>query len=222
MTLYEVTFRLKHDCPYNGLSEQYPEAVFSHWCNNESDVLEIVSEPEAVRAIQRNVLEVTHKLGVKVQRKVVSKANQQLIVAHCGCNHYWSTCPTIERNNCLELQPTIYRDGWEWYRVISFSESDMKRLFKELDEFCKVEVVSRSSRPEGTVKDTMLISALSLLGSLTRKQLEALNGALESGYYRVPKKVTTEGLATRFGVPRTTYEEHLRKAESKVLLAVAP
>jgi hypothetical protein len=38
----------------------------------------------------------------------------------------------------------------------------------------------------------------------------------------VPKRVTTDEIAERLGVPRTTYEEHLRKAEGKVLRAVAP
>jgi predicted DNA-binding protein (UPF0251 family) len=34
--------------------------------------------------------------------------------------------------------------------------------------------------------------------------------------------MTAEEIATKNGVPRTTFEEHLRKAESKVLRAIAP
>jgi len=45
--------------------------------------------------------------------------------------------------------------------------------------------------------------------------------ALELGYYQVPKKMTTKELARKHKVPRTTFEEHLRKAESKVLLTLA-
>ncbi len=33
--------------------------------------------------------------------------------------------------------------------------------------------------------------------------------------------ITTE-IANRMGVPRTTHEEHLRKAESKILTTIAP
>jgi predicted DNA binding protein len=46
--------------------------------------------------------------------------------------------------------------------------------------------------------------------------------ALEYGYYKVPKKTTAEQIASKNKVPRTTFEEHLRKAESKVLRAMAP
>jgi predicted DNA binding protein len=45
---------------------------------------------------------------------------------------------------------------------------------------------------------------------------------VENGYYQVPKKVTTEEMASKLRLPRTTYEEHLRKAEGKVLRSMAP
>ena len=52
--------------------------------------------------------------------------------------------------------------------------------------------------------------------------MRALVAAVENGYYEIPKRVTAEELAKKQGQPRTTFEEHVRKAESKVLLAMAP
>ncbi|MGA8856301.1 MAG: helix-turn-helix domain-containing protein [Candidatus Bathyarchaeia archaeon] len=57
---------------------------------------------------------------------------------------------------------------------------------------------------------------------LTDKQTNSFLAALEYGYYQVPKKMTAEEIANKNKVPRTTYEEHLRKAESKILRAMAP
>lgn len=37
------------------------------------------------------------------------------------------------------------------------------------------------------------------------------------GYYAQPRAATTEELAKGMGVSRTTFEEHLRKAESRVI-----
>jgi len=85
-----------------------------------------------------------------------------------------------------------------------------------------VEVISRRTNKEGSVREGLLISTASLFGELTDRQLQALVLAVENGYYRVPKKITTEEIAEKLGVPRTTYEEHLRKAESKLLSSVAP
>jgi predicted DNA binding protein len=67
-----------------------------------------------------------------------------------------------------------------------------------------------------------MISPNSLLGELTKKQSFALITALARGYYEIPKKVSTDKIAASLKLPRTTYEEHLRKAESKVMKAVAP
>lgn len=223
MTIYEVGFKLQHDCPFNDLSKQYPSALISHWCNNENDVMEVSYDDVSIfESLQQSLQELHKKLGVKVSRRVFTKSNVQLLTQSCGCNHYRSTSPTIEKNHCLELQPTIYKGGWEWYRVIAFSEKDIRNLFRELDEFCKVEVISRTKNVDGAVRDTFLISTTNLLGALTGKQMEALMVAVENGYYGVPKKTTTEEIAKRLGVPRTTYEEHLRKAESKVLSSVEP
>ena len=223
MTTYEVGFRLQHDCPFNDFSKLYPRAVISHWCNYENDVLELSCGDAALfETVQKGVKELTEKMGTKVIRRVGTKPNEQLVTQHCACNHYRSTTPVIEKNHCLELQPTVYRGGWEWYRIIAFSEADVKSLFRELDEFCTVEVTSRTANETGSVRDSFLISVTNLLGELTDKQMQAMIVAMENGYYSVPKKVTTEEIARILGVPRTTYEEHLRKAESKVLASVAP
>jgi predicted DNA binding protein len=120
------------------------------------------------------------------------------------------------------MQPTIYREGWEWYRAISFNQRDIKRLFDSLGKFANVEVISRRVVKDKTMRDSFVISTASILGDLTDKQTLALVAALSEGYYRIPKRVTTDEIAGHLGIPRTTFEEHLRKAESKVLGALTP
>ena len=106
--------------------------------------------------------------------------------------------------------------------MISFSQKDIKATFDELTKFSKYEIISRTTRPDYSVRETFVVSTNKLFGELTGKQRDALVAALDNGYYRVPKKVTTDEIAHQMGQPRTTYEEHLRKAESKVLRSVAP
>jgi hypothetical protein len=120
----------------------------------------------------------------------------------------------------LEVQPAVYTGGWEWYRVIAFSEKDLKNLFKDLDEQCKVEITSRRSIANESIRNTFLISTSTLFGALTTKQRRALIAALDGGYYRLPRTATAGEIAERLRVPRTSYADHLRKAENKVLEAV--
>lgn len=55
------------------------------------------------------------------------------------------------------------------------------------------------------------------LEDLTPQQLKAVNLAIERGYFEIPKKVNLEELSTQMKLSRTTFLEHLRKAEKKIL-----
>ncbi len=55
------------------------------------------------------------------------------------------------------------------------------------------------------------------LEDLTPQQLRAVNLAIEKGYFEIPKKVNLKELSTQMKISRTTFLEHLRKAEKKIL-----
>ncbi|MGH9918178.1 MAG: hypothetical protein ACRD6W_04815, partial [Nitrososphaerales archaeon] len=171
MASYDLSFRLKHDCPFNDLSKRYPEAVISHWCNNETDILELSSDdPQVYERLQNDFIAFVESLGVHIERRIATESNQQLVITSCVCTHYKSTTRVIQGSNCMDLQPIVYRDGWEWYRAIAFSESDVTDLFRKLDEFSEVEVLSRKANPDASVRDNVVISATSLFGELTGKK----------------------------------------------------
>ena len=57
---------------------------------------------------------------------------------------------------------------------------------------------------------------------LSPRQREAVEVAIEVGYYDVPRDGDYEAIAARMGCAPSTAAEHLRKAESKVLRAAFP
>lgn len=59
-----------------------------------------------------------------------------------------------------------------------------------------------------------------LVSLLTARQREVFERAVELGYYDIPRKVNQRDLADDFGCAPSTVDEHLRKAESKMLSAV--
>lgn len=224
MTLYETAFRLQHECPLNDFSKLHPELVMSSYCNSDTDVLEISNEgAETFKEFEKDLETVWRRMRVKPLRRSSTERDLQVVIHHCECELIPApVTPVFEKHHCLELQPCVYRGGWEYYRIISFSEKDARNVFAQLGKYCVVEVISRRAIKSGAVKETMLVSTSALFGGLTRKQVQALVFALENGYYQVPKKVTTEEMASKLRLPRTTYEEHLRKAEGKVLRSMAP
>ena len=52
---------------------------------------------------------------------------------------------------------------------------------------------------------------------LSPRQREAFRLARDRGYYEYPRETTARDLATDLGVSKTTFLEHLRKAEAKLL-----
>jgi len=104
----------------------------------------------------------------------------------------------------------------------SVSEKETKKIFRDLSHLGPVEILQKKVVPEKSIRDTFVISVSSIFSELTEKQVDALVAALDYGYYQVPKKITAEEIAREFSLTRTTYEEHVRKAESKILHAIAP
>lgn len=61
----------------------------------------------------------------------------------------------------------------------------------------------------------------SLRSLLTDRQREILDAAIESGYYTVPRQVTSTEVADAVGCAPSTASEHLRKIEARVLTGLA-
>lgn len=57
---------------------------------------------------------------------------------------------------------------------------------------------------------------------LSRRQREAFRLARTRGYYDYPRRVDARELAAELDISKTTFLEHLRKAESKLLSAIDP
>ncbi len=68
----------------------------------------------------------------------------------------------------------------------------------------------------------MTLTADTLFSDLTEKQIEALLMAYNYGYYEMPRKADVKTIAEKEQVPRTTFQEHLRKAESKLVASLVP
>ena len=56
-----------------------------------------------------------------------------------------------------------------------------------------------------------------ILSILTERQHEVFETAIQEGYYEIPREATHEDIADALGCAPITVDEHLRKAESRVL-----
>jgi predicted DNA binding protein len=72
------------------------------------------------------------------------------------------------------------------------------------------------------VLNPLYLSLNDLKQGLTSKKLKALTLAFNSGYYELPRKIYLENLAKEMNIHRRTFEEHLRKAEKKIMVYIIP
>jgi len=101
--------------------------------------------------------------------------------------------------------------------VIAFDESDVRALLQDLEADRDIELLSKTAITEQGVPHSMLAPVDRLFEDLTDRQLAALQLALEQGYYEQPRGTSLRELASRTSIARSTYEEHLRKAENKLM-----
>ncbi|MFD1646299.1 helix-turn-helix domain-containing protein [Haloarchaeobius litoreus] len=212
MSLYQSSFRVRHECPYRELSERYPDLTIREWYLSDCQVLEIT----ATEAPTEELLEDVERLGDVLHRSV-DTTGLHVVTQSCLCSLEDSIIERFESHNCLYQPPTVHRQGWEHYSVVAFDEADVRALLAELDDDRDIELLSKTAIEEQHVPHSMLAPVDRLFADLTDRQLAALQLALERGYYEQPRAVSIRELAEGTSVARSTFEEHLRKAENKLL-----
>ena len=212
MALYQATFRLRHECPYRDLSERFPDVTIREWYLSDCQVLEISSE----EAPTEELVSAVEELGTILHR-TVDESGLHVVTRACLCSLEDSILQRFEAHNCLYQPPTVHRHGWEQYQLLAFDEADIRALYEDLDADREIEMLSKRGLSASKLPHSMLAPVDRLFGDLTDRQLAALQIALENGYYEQPRQCSVSELAERTTVARATYEEHLRKAENKLI-----
>jgi predicted DNA binding protein len=119
------------------------------------------------------------------------------------------------------VQPEVIKGGWEYYRLILFRHEDFAEVMSRLErKGFKVDVL-RKAEIRGSLAGCIL-EADSIFSSLTGKQMDALMRAYTHGYYRLPRGADIQEIAKVERVKRTTFQEHLKKGENKIIERIIP
>lgn len=218
MPLSEVVFKVTHDCPLGNISRKFPSLKMFVWCNREHEVVEMIVEKQEEYSA---IMEEMSKIGGLVEESS-DRHRVHLVTRKCFCTTENSVGKNIDSFNLLHVLPVIYERGWEYYRVIAFKHKDLKELLQKLEGRGFVVEVLRKVPFDGFIASSLTLTADALFSDLTEKQTDALLEAFSQGYYKLPRKADVKTIASKKRVPRTTFEEHLRKAENKLLTSLVP
>lgn len=222
MTLFEVVLKVTHDAFFIALSRRFPSAKIFIWCNKENDVIEVVvKNPEEYPLVTEEM----HKLEIPAHKIVEESHDNQrlyLIVRKCHCMFEDSIVRHIGMLDLLNIFPNFIENGWVYHRLIAFRHEDLDELLRRLEKWGWVYKILRKVPFDGFIASSLTLTADALFSDLTEKQIDALLTAHKHGYYNLPRDADVQTIAANEKVPRTTYQEHLKKAENKIMAALVP
>ena len=217
--LYAASIELRHDCPVGNLSRKFSDLQIFHWCVDRRDVFQVAG-PDA--QLQGFCEVVVSGFG---GRQVYSTPEGMILVTEgCSCSPPGRIRITeiISSVGVWDIPPIVYRDGWESWRVIAWTGRSMRDMFAAIRKVSELRLVSMRPIENLMLEKMMLMPASDIFTGLTDKQSFALLLGLRHGYYSIPSGTDIRRLADGTGLSASTFSEHLRKAEARILQNLRP
>ncbi len=114
------------------------------------------------------------------------------------------------------LKPIYAKGGWEYWTLAAMDKAHLTRLYHNIRKVglkAKIGMLSLKQMP-------LNFFTPALFTNLTALQKHAIDSAFKYGYYSYPREISVEELARKLKIPRSTLQEHLRKAEARVFSQV--
>lgn len=220
MTLSEVALKLSFNGFLVDLTRRFPSTSVYIWCNREKDVMEvIVRDPEEYPLVTEQL---RRRSILGVIEEVSDDRRLYLRVHECHCMKEDTIVRHIGELDILNIFPNIIEGGWAYHRLIVFRHEDLEELLRRLDNWGWFYKILRKVPLNGFIASSLTLTADVLFSDLTEKQMEAILAAHRYGYYNLPRRADVQTIAEKERVPRTTFQEHLKKAENKVVESLVP
>jgi len=225
MPLFDVALKMtrsKGESNFIDLTRRFPSASVFIWCNRENDVIEIVvRNPEEYPLVMEEI----HAQRARTKDIIEEIADEQRLYLNlhkCHCMKHNTIVRHIGKLNILNIFPNMIENGWAYHRLIVFKHEALEELLKRLENAEWFYKILHKVPLDGFVASSLTMSADAVLSGLTEKQMEAVLTAHHHGYYNLPRLSDVQTIAAKEKVPRTTFQEHLMKAENKLVNALVP
>lgn len=111
--------------------------------------------------------------------------------------------------------PVLIKEGNEFWNIASFDRKILEQLVSEIEKWDKkLHNFELLQLKKGNLKEIYFPKIFPIL---PEKQKQAFELAIKNGYYKFPRKINLIKLAKIMNISTQTFQEHLRKAEAKLL-----
>jgi predicted DNA binding protein len=221
MTLFEVALKVAlPNSFYADITRRFPSMSIFIWCNRENDVVEvIVRNPENYPLVMD---EFRKNPWMGVIEEISDNRRLYLSVHECHCMKQDTVVRHIGELDILNIFPNVVENGWAYHRLMVFRHKDLEELLRRFDNWGWTCRILRKAPFDGFIASSLTLTTDALFSGLTERQMEALLTAHRHGYYNLPRDADVQAIAAKEKVPRTTFQEHLKKAENKLVAALVP
>lgn len=175
-----------------------------------TDQIDDLVQEIAGSELTANVEEINEYFNPHLRTSAAGNATQELLVEYEPCHSIHDAF--VSRGFVPEEEIRIH-DGYEYWRVIvSASRPEIQRRLDDIRREMNAEISIEGMKSAGTTTPENQQPTC-----LSERQREAFELAKREGYYQWPRETSAIDLAENLGVSKTTFLEHLRKAEAKIL-----
>lgn len=208
--MFEAKFKLKHGgCWTGGLSKFKSEFVTHITVSLTKDYVQDITEVFLANK-EESLLIKNYFSNSKLIRKyeILQESDKKLLVQiFTDTSKITSVVHTVLKNKCFVSNKIPLADGWEIWTIASPNKKDIRNAIEDIKKLGNFKLLK--------------IAKSSYDGfNLSEKQELAIKTAFARGYYNFPRKISAQELAVRLKIDKSTFLEHLRKAEIKIISRV--
>ena len=213
MSGVDARLSVHHPCPYCDISVEFPRTTLLLWCDNRRDIFAIVSPgPQELDRVLQALRASFHA------RVILREAREALAVVP---DFEWGDPPSVtglaRRAGVWVVHPVLYHQGQETYRLLAPTRSALNRFVHRIRRLGAVEILSVTDRRGSSSIGEWAAASVHVFEGLTERQLRSLVAAYEGGLLDVPSRGSWTEVARREGVSRSTFGEHLRKGQWRLV-----
>ncbi len=215
----------------------------------ETDLLYKLVKPDFFEKVEyiegKAILRINIETGVKIAVCDI-KMKDGFTLEDAGFPEEWTILDVLKEtdNTYTCLLKTEYKEGIKFKQLYSeefftqirqlfgldiifdlpiiLTEEKVVITFVVSNEIIKefLDIVGQLGEVKNVAFQPAAFSDYSILSCLTERQKEVIQTAKKSGYYDVPRKISTEELSKELGISTATTIEHLRKAEQRIITSI--
>lgn len=206
--MFKAKYKIYHKCCWaTELSEKFPDLdirLFDclYFKDHTIGIFTVRGESKYFKDIIKVLKQ--YKIAKKYEILDKGKDYMYLRVHTYKEKEYETITYYVVKNNCFLAEPARLLGGNEIWPVGAEKRDNLSKLYKDLQKIGKVELI--------------FIKKAAFDPELTDQQRKIINLAKDLGYYDWPRKISVTKLAEYFGLGKSTFIEHLRKAENKIIM----